>query len=116
MSYKVFVDDGYDYMDESKRYALDVYETYEEAVGAAKELVWENLCSMHRRGMTAEELFEAYRGFGEDPFVVAIPPAELVLPVFSARGYALEQCQELCTPNQQGGSQRPWWKFWRAVP
>ena len=115
MAYKVFVDDGYDYMDESKRYALGVYETYEEAVEAAKELVRENLCSMHRRGMTPDQLFEAYRGFGEDPFVMAVPPAELVLPVFSARAYAQERCPEVCGPIKAGVSTRPWWQFWRAA-
>ena len=94
---------------------LEVLHGDEEAVEAAKELVWENLCSMHRRGMTPEQLFEAYRGFGEDPFVVAVPPAELVLPVFSARAYAQERCPEACGPIKAGVSTRPWWQFWRAA-
>lgn len=47
MPYKVFVDDNYDYMDESKRYAPGAYKTYDEAVDAAKKIVDEFLSSAY---------------------------------------------------------------------
>lgn len=114
MPYEVLVDDNYDYMDESKRYPLGVYATYDEAVEAAKEIVDEFLSSAYKPGVSFEDLFGGYRGFGEDPFILATPPHSNVAPLFSARGYAQERCRELCDPNRVTTEARPWWMFWRS--
>ena len=56
MAYKVLVDDNYHYMDESKRYELGEFHSYEEAVAASKRIVDEYLLTSHRPGMTAQQL------------------------------------------------------------
>jgi len=111
MPYKVFIDDNYAFMDESKRYPSGVFESHEAAVAAAKAIVDEFLFSNFRRGMTPEELFAAYRGYGEDPFIVASEPDVAVKPMFSARTYASTRCDDVCAELDKDAP-RPWWKFW----
>ncbi|WP_234641670.1 hypothetical protein [Delftia tsuruhatensis] len=106
MPYKVFVDDGYALMDESKRYPAGVFDSYKAAVAAAEAIVDEFLLSSYRPGMQPEELLAAYRGYGEDPFIVSTDPDGMDDPIFSARAYAAQSCAEICA------GQRPWWKFW----
>lgn len=78
---------------------------------AAKVIVDEFLFSSWKKGMTSEELFAAYRGFGEDPFIVASEPATTVEPLFSARTYASLRCAQVCDELSKE-AQPPWWKFW----
>jgi hypothetical protein len=88
--YKVLVDDNFDYMDEDRRYEHGVYPTVEEAISACKRIVDSNLAGFLKPGMTASELYDAYRGFGDDPFIVCLKPDEE--PVrFSAWEYAEER-------------------------
>ena len=91
MKYTVFVDDNFHYMDESYRYKLGIYSTWDEAVQAAKSLVDEFLTGNKAKASSAEELFSAYCQYGEDPFIDA-PEA---YTKFSARKYAGEKCKEL---------------------
>ncbi len=111
MPYKVFVDDNYAAMDESKRYPLGVFDSQEAAVAAAEAIVDEFLFANCRRGMTSEELFAAYRGYGEDPFIVASEPDTALVPLFSARTYASLRCAQVCEELSNEAA-RPWWKFW----
>lgn len=106
MPYKVFVDDNYAFMDESKRHPAGVFESHQAAVSAAEAIVDEFLLSTYRPGMKSDELFAAYRGYGEEPFILATEPDAAVAPMFSARTYAAESCAEICAEP------RPWWKFW----
>ena len=92
MSYTVYVDDNFHYMDESERYKLGDFETAEAAVAAAKQIVDEYLASAHQSAMTAAELNHSYVCFGEDPFIVPQDPDSK----FSAWDYARERCRELC--------------------
>lgn len=92
MTFKVYVDDNFHYMDESERYEKGTYETYDEAVAACKRIVDEYLISAHKKQMTADELYTSYKNFGEDPF---IRPADNERR-FSAWNYAKERCKELC--------------------
>src|SRR3989344_4643828 len=92
MTFKVYVDDNFHYMDESERYEQGEYETYDEAVAVCKKIVDEYLISAHKDQMTADELYESYKSFGEDPFIV---PADEKTR-FSAWKYAKERCKELC--------------------
>ena len=75
-------------------------------MAAAEAIVDEFLLSSYRPGMKSDELFAAYRGYGEDPFILATEPDAAVEPMFSARTYAAESCTEI------RAEQRPWWKFW----
>ncbi len=92
MKYTVYVDDNFHYMDESKRYKLGEYETADEAVKQAKELIDGFLISAYKMDQTAAELFRHYTNFGKDPFIV--PKDEE--SAFSAWNYAREQCAVIC--------------------
>ena len=89
----MLVDDNYHYMDEAERYELGAYATLEAATQAARALVDEFLLSALKPGMTAQQLFEHYTAFGEDPFIA---PAEGEPAPFSAWDYARRRCGELC--------------------
>lgn len=95
MPYKVLVDDNYHYMDQSERYELGEFENLEAAIEAAKKIVDEFLRSGYQPGMTAQELYKAYTGFGEDPFI-ASPSTEETGVLFSAWDYAKLRCEEMC--------------------
>jgi hypothetical protein len=91
MKYTVFVDDNFHYMDESYRYKLGVYPTWDEALQAAKAIVDEFLTENKAKTSSAEDLMAAYCHYGEDPFIDS-PDA---FKKFSARKYAQEKCKEL---------------------
>lgn len=97
MTYKVFVDDNFHYMDESERYELGEFPTLEAAVVAAQKIVDEYLLSAFQPGITAQALFASYTSFGEDPYIVPTPTQETGV-LFSAWGYAQRRCDELCRP------------------
>jgi hypothetical protein len=99
MIFRVLVDDNFHYMDESERYEIGPYPTAEAALVAARSIVDNYLESAYRPGMTAEQLFESYASFGEDPFIVA-EGAEKV--AFSAWTYAKERCGALCSSSGSG--------------
>ena len=95
MTYTVYVDDNYNYMDESRRWTLGSFNTYHAAVIAAKKLVDAFLLEHYKPGTTAEGLFSGYRGYGEDPFIMGNEP-ELESERFSAWKYAKEKSKEIC--------------------
>jgi hypothetical protein len=88
--YKVLVDDNFDYMDQDKRYEHGVFPTAEAAIAACKRIVDRNLHDFMQPGMTAPELYDAYTGYGDDPFIVCVNAEDE--PVgFSAWDYAEER-------------------------
>jgi hypothetical protein len=95
--YTVYVDDNYHFMDEEERYTLGVFDTEEEAVQAAKGLIDEFLHQTYCPGTSAKNLFEAYCGFGDDPWIL--------LSAFHAWDYARERCAEICSGNVDGNDQ-----------
>ena len=97
MKYTVFVDDNFHYMDEHKSCMLGEFEAAEEAVAKAKEIVDEFLSHAYQKGMTAQQLYERYTSFGEDPYIVGGPPES----TFSAWSYAKEKCQEICSKGHR---------------
>ena len=88
----VFVDDNFHYQDESERYELGDFETYEEAVTACKAIVDSDLKNMHGEGESAASLYGQYTSFGDDPFVRPVPTGKK----FSAWEYAKQRCKEMC--------------------
>jgi hypothetical protein len=92
--YKVLIDDNFHYMDESERVEHGVFDTADEAVAACKRIVDECLEPMLQRGITAAALYEQYEGFGDDPFVMPVDPADARV-AFSAWAYAKERCEVL---------------------
>jgi hypothetical protein len=97
--YKVLVDDNFDYMDQDKRYERGVFPTAEEAISACKSIVDSNLNDFMQPGMTASELYDAYTGFGDDPFIVCVNADDE--PVrFSAWDYAKERSRFLISQRK----------------
>lgn len=84
MSYKVFIDDNFHYMDEGERVALGEFVSADDALAAARRIVEESLIEFHKPGMSADEIYDLYLQFGSDPFIVSSDE-----PItFSAREYA----------------------------
>lgn len=88
--YTVLVDDNFHYMDESYRYKLGDFPTCEAAISACKSIVDSFLQDHHKLGMTAEELYQGYTTYGEDPFIYSRECR------FSAWTYAKARCTVLC--------------------
>jgi hypothetical protein len=89
--YTVMVDDNFHYQDKEHRYEHGSFDTLEAAISACRAIVESSLAEQYRNGITADELFSRYTGFGEDPYVVGgegVP--------FSAWNYARERCAALC--------------------
>jgi len=98
MPFTVYVDDNYCYMDEDRRWKLGEFETHQEAVAAAKELIDSFLLEHYTPGMTAETLLNGYKGFGDDPFITGEGPG-IDSERFSAWEYAERKCEEICYQN-----------------
>lgn len=87
--YTVYVDDNYHPMDQSERYKLGDFPSCESAAAACKKIVDEFLAG-NSKG-TAKELLDAYKQFGEDPWISSTDKD----CVFSAWKYAEQRCQEI---------------------
>ncbi len=96
--YQVYVDDNFHFMDESERYKLGEFQSYEEAVAACKKMVDRFLEGEYRNGMSFKELHELFMMFGEDPFIVPSDEESR----FSAWEYAKKRCAELCGEGEKG--------------
>ena len=90
--YSVYVDDNFHYMQEDERYTLGVFDTEEEAVQAARNIIDKFLLESYKPGQSTGQLLEAYTFFGEDPW---IPQS-----IFNARNYARERCEEICSQGK----------------
>jgi len=72
MTYKVQIDDNFDYMDESERVAHGEFETLGAAIEACKKIVDEYLATAYKPGMTARDLYSNYVGFGDAPWISGV--------------------------------------------
>ncbi len=96
--YRVVVADNFHYQDPDEHREHGTYETAAEALAACRAVVDQSLAEEHRAGISADDLYQRYVSFGDDPFIVALdegaPP-----PPFSAFTYARERCRILCGPD-----------------
>ncbi len=90
--YEVYVDDNFHFMDENERYKLAEFDTCEEATAACKKIVDDFLEKGYKEGMSFQELYGGYTGFGEDPFIISNDKSCF----FSAWTYAKKRSTELC--------------------
>ena len=88
MSYTVKVADNFHYMDESQTYELGEFADLQDAVSACKRMVDDWLAATYEDGTTAESLYQHYKQFGKDPYIVG--------ESFSAWSYAKQRCEALC--------------------
>jgi hypothetical protein len=92
--YKVLIDDNFHYSDESERVTHRVFATAEEALTACRAIVDDLLTDAFRPGMSSSDLYDCYKQFGDDPFIVPIGPEDG--PVnFSAWQFARERCEAI---------------------
>lgn len=87
--YKVLVDDNFHFMGEDERYTAAEYATAEEAISHCKRIVDDYLHSAYKPGMSADELWRSWSGFGENPWISG--PTQ-----FAAEDYTRERCAVLC--------------------
>ena len=92
MPFKVIIADNFHYMDESSSYTSGEFDSYEAAEAHCRNVVDTSLVEAYEDGMTAKELFESYKHFGEDPRI--LPSADEGR--FSAWAYAKERCPMIC--------------------
>ncbi len=92
MTYTVYIDDNFHYMDESERSNAGEFDSLGKAIDKAKQIVDRCLADAYKEGMPVEELVRFDVMFGEDPFIVGGPPES----DFSARDYARTRCEEMC--------------------
>ena len=96
MGYRVMVGDNYDI--ESRDYCWGVYDTPEEALAVARKIVDDFLKSTYELQsqddgkVTADGLNFSYRGFGEDPYIIADSGDSIP---FSAWDYAEQRCRDI---------------------
>jgi hypothetical protein len=90
--YQVFVNDNGRYMDESARYLAGAFDTCEQATERCREIVDRCLADHHAPAMSASQLLEWYKAFGEDPWILAADAH----CTFSAWTYAEERCRTIC--------------------
>ncbi len=102
--YKVMVDDNFHYMDEDERWEHGKFSSAEEALDACCRFVDRSLLEEYREGATADELYERYISFGDEPFVIAPEGAAKV--DFSARNYARGRARQLAEPGPGGARLR----------
>jgi hypothetical protein len=87
--YKVRVADNFHYMDEDESYDAGSFNTIEEAINKCIDIVDQFLTSNYREGMSNKQLFDQYKSFGDDPYIVGDSS-------FSAWEYAKKRCKEIC--------------------
>lgn len=92
MKYRVLVDDNFHFMDEGSRYCAGEYDTAEEALARAKDIVESSLQEVFKPGISAKQLYDQYVAFGGDPYIVG--PEEVS---FSAWDYARDRAAQLCS-------------------
>jgi hypothetical protein len=98
VAYTVFIDDNFHYQDESERVTHGQFETAEEAIAACRSIVDDFLVGAFEPGMSATVLWDVYRDFADDPFIVPVGPNGAPV-IFSAWDYARERCEVLAATS-----------------
>ena len=86
--------DNFHFMDESEAYNHGQFETYEDAVIAAKAIVDEFFVHYWKSGVTSDYLIGQYCLYGEDPIILPNEHGEHAS--FSARTYANISAIKIC--------------------
>jgi hypothetical protein len=93
LSYRVVVADNFHYQDPDEIYVFGEFNSAEEALSKAQQIVEASLADTYEPGMTADALYCSYTMFGEDPYVVALDGAPIVS--FSAWDFARSRASEI---------------------
>ena len=96
--YEVVIADNFHYMDETEYSIQGTYHTETDAIKACKQIVDKYLHHAYKPGMTAEELYNNYTSFGDDPFIRGNTSGK---SVFSAWEYAKARCATILEATQK---------------
>ncbi len=102
--FTVVIAENSHYRDETENYEHGTFETLEAAIAASKAIVDSFLSSALKPGITAEQLYEQYVYFGDDPFIRGGNEGEVP---FSAWDYAKRRCSEICPPLAESPGPSP---------
>lgn len=98
--FEVFVDDNFHYMDEDERYSGGEFDYYEEAIEYCKGIVDNFLRECYKPGMKADDLYDHYLHFGEDPFIRINNEVDKeiveIIKKYSSRDFAKKQSIDMC--------------------
>ena len=92
MQYRVYIDANPHHMDTSTRSMHGVYDTAQQALEAAREVVNTRLIEAHRPGMTAHDLLENFARRAETPFIMPEDEHSRFDPLEFARERAGQLC------------------------
>lgn len=93
MAITMFEDDNAHYADVDYRSGPRLFKDIESALSEARRIVDDFLAEAQERGMSSRDLFEQYKAFGPDPWIVAQDDGPTV--PFSAWDYARSRCHEI---------------------
>lgn len=91
MKYIVRIEENSHYDDDRARWTLGEFEDSDVALAAARRVIDEDLQSLHRPGMTADELYHHYTSFGHDAYIISDDAGCR----FSGWDYACQRCNEI---------------------
>lgn len=87
------VADNFHYQDPDEIYVLGEFNSADEALSKAQQIVETGRANFYEPGMTADALYCSYTRFGEDPYVVALNGPPIVS--FSAWDFARSRASEI---------------------
>jgi hypothetical protein len=90
--YEVYIDDNFHYMEDDERSLDAAFGDCPSAIARCKQIVESSLQAQYQSGMSAEELFERYKSFGDDPSIKS-PDRDCT---FSAWTFAELRSAEIC--------------------
>jgi hypothetical protein len=100
MTFTVWIDDNFHYMDAEYRARDSEWDDAAAAEARCRRIVDAYLESAYQPGMTWNQLFDSYSSFGEDPWIASSGGDR---HPFSAWDYARGRCQAMCGPPAGGG-------------
>jgi hypothetical protein len=101
--FKVMVDDNFDFMDDDGRTCVGRFDSYAKALQIAKNIVIKSL--NNAQGTTAEEIYEHYTSFGDDPSIVTEPWIDMGEDRFSAWKFAEAESKRIARERNEKNSQ-----------
>jgi hypothetical protein len=106
----VFVNDNFHYMDSEKTWRKGEYSDYQTALSVCRQIVDSCLEEYLPECNSADQLYDRYVSFGDDPYIVPDDGE----PRFSAWSYARERC-DLLFKEEEKGSQNSIGSFLKGL-
>jgi hypothetical protein len=95
MPYLLRVGDNFHRYDSEHEHDAGEYETADQILAAARQIIDRSLAECWKAGMTAEQLYSQYSGFGEIPYILCLHVEE-ISPRFDPWAYAEERAKAMC--------------------